>query len=206
MLNLWLSCKVNEQVGGHAPKSGAAAGLARAIFIRFYRFLGGYTPKKHWIFSRETGWSCSEFCTMDMNWTFESWSKARLVELETERNIFWPYNWEPFEIDAKTITVRKFGKLLDYFKGVAENNIVEEMVPDLGNRDYIRKRIDGRFDFDKIVEMASNYETSLVNWRIVREQITLILPKAKQKSYREITRHMHSRLYDNLLGLKEIQY
>ena len=52
----------NEQAGGYAPKSGAVAGLARAFFIRFYRFLGGYAPKKHWIFSRETGWSCSEFC------------------------------------------------------------------------------------------------------------------------------------------------
>lgn len=52
------------RLGGHAPKSWTAAGLARAFFIRFYRFLGGYTPKKHWIFSRETGWSCSEFCTL----------------------------------------------------------------------------------------------------------------------------------------------
>ena len=52
------------RLGGHAPKSWTAAGLARAFFIRFYRFLGGYTPKKHWIFSRETGWSCSEFCNL----------------------------------------------------------------------------------------------------------------------------------------------
>ena len=52
------------RLGGHAPKSWTAAGLARAFFIRFYRFLGGYTPKKHWIFSRETGWSCSEFCSL----------------------------------------------------------------------------------------------------------------------------------------------
>ena len=69
LLNLWLSCKVNEQVGGHAPKSGAAAGLARAFFYKVYRFLGGYTPKKHWILSRETGWSCSEFCSQkSMTW------------------------------------------------------------------------------------------------------------------------------------------
>lgn len=55
------------RLGGHAPKSWTAAGLARAFFIRFYRFLGGYTPKKHWIFSRETGWSCSEFCNILAN-------------------------------------------------------------------------------------------------------------------------------------------
>lgn len=34
------------RLGGNAPKSGAAAGLARAIFIRFLPFLGGYAPKK----------------------------------------------------------------------------------------------------------------------------------------------------------------
>jgi len=34
------------RLGGNAPKSGAAAGLACAIFIRFLPFLGGYTPKK----------------------------------------------------------------------------------------------------------------------------------------------------------------
>jgi hypothetical protein len=33
------------RLGGNAPKSEAAAGLARAIFIRFLPFLGGYTPK-----------------------------------------------------------------------------------------------------------------------------------------------------------------
>ena len=33
------------RLGGNAPKSGAAAGLARAIFIRFLPFLGGYAPK-----------------------------------------------------------------------------------------------------------------------------------------------------------------
>lgn len=82
-LNLWLNCKVNEQAGGDAPKSivpqalplqkwvhmlrkeGAAVGLVRAFFIRFYRFFGGYAPKKHWIFSHETGWSCSEFCNQE---------------------------------------------------------------------------------------------------------------------------------------------
>ena len=33
------------RLGGNAPKSEAAASLARAIFIRFLPFLGGYTPK-----------------------------------------------------------------------------------------------------------------------------------------------------------------
>ena len=39
-------CPICSHLGGNAPKSGAAAGLARAFFIRFLPFLGGYTPKK----------------------------------------------------------------------------------------------------------------------------------------------------------------
>lgn len=50
-----LGWSCSEKLDGRRPRA--------RIFIRFYRFLGGYTPKKHWIFSRETGWSCSEFCT-----------------------------------------------------------------------------------------------------------------------------------------------
>ena len=34
------------RLGGNAPKSRMAAGIARAIFIRFLPFLGGYAPKK----------------------------------------------------------------------------------------------------------------------------------------------------------------
>ena len=33
------------RLGGDAPKRRAAGGLARALFIRFLPFLGGYTPK-----------------------------------------------------------------------------------------------------------------------------------------------------------------
>lgn len=39
-------CPFCSHLGGNAPKSGAAAGLTRAFFIRFLPFLGGYTPKK----------------------------------------------------------------------------------------------------------------------------------------------------------------
>ena len=39
-------CPICSHLGGNAPKSEAAASLARAIFIRFLPFLGGYTPKK----------------------------------------------------------------------------------------------------------------------------------------------------------------
>ena len=39
-------CPFCPRLGGNAPKSEAADGLARAIFIRFLAFLGGDAPKK----------------------------------------------------------------------------------------------------------------------------------------------------------------
>lgn len=54
--------------------------------------------------------------------------------------------------------------------------------------------------------MLSYYETALNNWREVREQIAQILPQEKQKSYSEITKQMHTRLYNDLADLKEIRF
>lgn len=146
---------------------------------------------------------------MDLNTTLEMWSKDRLAELETEENIISRlYNWKPFESDAKSISVKKFDKLLDYFKNKTQNAVVKEMFSEEEmDSDYARWRIDAsRFDFEKLAEILCSYETALANWREVREQITLKLPKERQKSYRAITKQMHTRLYNNLVDLKELQY
>ena len=146
--------------------------------------------------------------SMDLNGTFEIWSKARLAELEIERDIYSSYRWKPYESDSKTISSKKFDKLLGYFKSRTNETVVEEMVSDWAVKDYAfaRERIDGMFDFDKVAEMLRYYETALTNWLQVREQIAQMLPKEKQKSYREITKQMHTRLYNDLVGLKEIRY
>ena len=146
--------------------------------------------------------------SMDLNGTFEIWSRDRLAELEIERDIYWSFDWKPFESNAKTISPKKFDKTLSYFKTRTNETVIEEMVSDWAEKDYdfARERIDGRFDFDKIDEMLRYYETALTNWREVREQITHMLPKEKQKSYRDITKQMHTRLYNDLVELKEIRY
>ena len=146
--------------------------------------------------------------SMDLNGTFEIWSKGRLTELEIERDIYWSFDWKPFESDSKTISPKKFDKLLDYFKSRTNETVVNEMVADWAEKDYdyVRERINGRFDFDKIAEMLRYYETALNNWRKVREQIAQMFPKDKQKSYREITKQMHTRLYNDLYDLKAIRY
>ena len=146
--------------------------------------------------------------SMDLNGTFEIWSKNRLAELEVERDIYWSYDWKLFSSNAKIIPAKKFEKLLSYFNTRTNDTVVEEMVSDWAEKDYefARERTDGRFDFDKIAEMLRYYETALTNWREVREQITHMLPKEKQKSYREITKQMHTRLYEDLVDLKAIRY
>ena len=146
--------------------------------------------------------------SIDLNGTFEIWSKERLAELEIERDIYWSFDWKPFESNSKTFSPKKFDKLLGYFKSRTNETVVNEMVADWAEKDYdyARERINGRFDFDKIAEMLCYYETALSNWRKVREQIAQMLPKEKQKSYREITKQMHTRLYNDLYDLKAIRY
>ena len=146
--------------------------------------------------------------SMDLNGTFEVWSRDRLAELEIERDIYWSFDWKPFKSNAKTTSPKKFEKTLSYFKTRTNETVVEEMVSDWAEKDYdfARERVDGKTDFDKVAEMLRYYETALSNWQEVREQIALMLPKEKQKSYREITKQMHTRVYNDLVDLKEIRY
>ena len=149
--------------------------------------------------------------SMDLNGTFEIWSKDRLAELEIERNIYWSFDWKPFESNAKTISTKKFDKLLSYFKTRTKSDVIEEFFGDLyakKDRDYeyAEERVGSKYNFDKIAEMINYYEAALVNWSEVRQQIIQMLPKEKQKSYREITKQMHTRLYDNLVELRKIRY
>ena len=149
--------------------------------------------------------------SMDLNGTFEIWSRDRLAELEIEKDIYWSFDWKPYDSDAKRISPKKFGKLLDYFKTRKKSDVIEEFFGDLYDKkdrdyEYAEWRVGSRYDFDKIAEMLRYYETALTNWREVREQIAMMLPKEKQKSYREITKQVHTRLYNDLVGLKEVRF
>lgn len=44
--------------------------------------------------------------------------------------------------------------------------------------------------------MIHQYNTSLTDWRKTREQIALMFSNNQQQSYREITKQMHTRLYN----------
>ena len=148
---------------------------------------------------------------MALNGTFSVWSSGRLAELKIERDIYSSFDWKPFVSSANAISINKFDKLLGYFKSRTKSDVIEEFFGDLYKKrerdyEYAERRVSCCYDFDKIAKMLRYYETALINWREIREQIAQMLPKEHQKSYREMTKQMHTRLYNDLVDLKEIQF
>jgi hypothetical protein len=148
---------------------------------------------------------------MSLNGTFMVWTKGRLAELKIERDIYRSSECAPFESSVSTISPKKFNKLIGYFKSRTKRDVIEEFFGDLYKKrerdyEYAEWRVGGAYDFNKIAELLRYYETALTNWREVREQIALMLPKEKQKPYRAITKQMHTRLYNDLVDLKKLRY
>lgn len=148
----------------------------------------------------------------DINCTFNSWTTKRTEELDVELEIiYWSDRFTPFDSNCKRISVKKFDRLLRYFKTRTREDVNAEYLSDQdkieeGDYEYADRRVGSKYDFDKIASMLAYYEGALSEWRNARENITLRLPKERQKSYREITRQMHTRLYYDLLDLKEIRF
>jgi len=146
---------------------------------------------------------------MDINGLFDRWARARAEELDLEYEVCWAYDRPPYRSDAKRVSPRKFDKLIAYFKGRTQQDIIEEIMSDWTEQDYefAKEYTEGRFDFDEITETMRSYETALRNWRVVREQIARSLKdKEQQRSYRELTKQIHTRFYNDLEELKKIQY
>lgn len=145
---------------------------------------------------------------MDLNGQFANWSESRCEELKIEADMLTNWEWEAYSSDAEPVSIKVFTEVINYIRNITEEDIIEQKISQWEEKDYdfAHERVQGRYDFDKIVEMLCYYETALTNWREIREQIVLMLPEEKQKSYREITKQMHTRLYNDLVDLKEIRY
>lgn len=146
---------------------------------------------------------------MDINGLFERWARARAEELDIEDQTCWSSDRTPCRNNARRVSPRKFDKLLAYFKGRTHQDVIEEIVSDMVGMDYdyAKRRTDGCYDFDKIAVAMRSYETALRNWRVVREQIARSFKdQGQQRSYRELTRQIHTRFYNDLEELKKIQY
>lgn len=153
-------------------------------------------------------YACARYSSlpMDLNGKFGSWSEIRLSELEIEKNIICEHEWKPFHSNAKSISKEKFDNLLEYFRSRNSDNVIEEISDYFEDKEFAIEMSSDRFDFEKIAEMIDYYETALANWRDVREEITQKLPQKKQNSYREITKQVHTRLYNDMVELKKITF
>lgn len=132
----------------------------------------------------------------------------RLSELDIERSVCQDDNSEPFHLDSDTIAEKDFTELIYYYKEITEDDIIEGIVSEWAEKDYdsARELTDGEFDFMKISETISKYETALANWREIRKHIMIMLPAKKQETYQETTNMMQSRLYNDLLEIKTVRY
>ncbi len=146
---------------------------------------------------------------MDINGLFERWARARAQELDIEYKMCWSYERYPYKSDARRISPRKFDKLTACFKERTQQDMIEEIMLDEGDKDdgFAREWTEDRYDFDEIAETVCSYETALRNWRTVREQIARSLKdKEQQRAYRELTEQIHARFYSDLEELKDIHY
>jgi len=146
---------------------------------------------------------------MDVNFTFGYWSKTRLEELEVEWEAFgFSDDGEAYRSKARSVSPARFAELLDYFRTRTQQTVIEEYLEPHEEKDYAfaEERLDGFYDFEKIAEMVRYYETALDEWRDVRRRIGLQLSEPQRTSYREITKQVHARLYEDLEDLKGIMY
>ena len=131
------------------------------------------------------------------------WLASRFHELEIESGVFVTQGGEVYVSEAETVSPAMFDELLGYFKSRTKYDIAKEMEAIYGEDSG---KCEDYFDFEKIAEYLNRYKAALLNWREVREQIAQMLPGERQDSYREITRQMHARLYNDLSSLKEIHF
>lgn len=147
---------------------------------------------------------------LDLNGTFQTWSEERLDELKLEEEIHWGMvdGCKPYKCPTPKVSVRKFDKLVGFFKSRTYETVRKEFMALHEGMDdeFFNSRFDNCFNFDKIAEMVRLYEAALTGWRHIREQITELLPPEQQKSYKQITQKMHTRFYNDLLELKVIKY
>lgn len=113
--------------------------------------------------------------SMDLNGTFEIWSKNRLAELDIEQDIYWSYDWKPFSSDAKNISAKKFEKLLSYFKTRTMIRLLKRWFP-TGQRKIMTSLVNA--------PTVALILTRLQRWFATMKQLCQIGEKCVSKSLR----------------------
>lgn len=160
--------------------------------------MGGYTY----------GGAIYTMAPMEFNETVSTWVDARAKDMALERTHYDTWNWTAFKYGDKEVSAEAFGELLNIFKSITMDDIIKSFMDSTGisleyAKDFCTKE---RFNIQEIAESALRYEQSLIQWRSIREQIAEALPQEMRESYRETTKHMHTRLYNELLEVKQIKF
>ena len=147
---------------------------------------------------------------IDINGTFADWSNNRSKELAIELDIYRNRHSQTgvFESDVQKIPAKAFTILLDYFKSRTLENEIEAYLEewDSFEYEYVKEKFENSMDFDKIKEMVQYYETALTNWRDIRTQIEMTYAYELMESFNEITKQIHTRLFNDLVDLIELRY
>lgn len=145
---------------------------------------------------------------MDVNGHLEHWSKCRLEELVTEREILWHDVEYRFPDRHGKVSLRRYERLLEEFKGIRAEDVVKDVVAGWVEKDYdfAWEQFGEALDFELILYMHCLYDVALHNWLSVREEIAVHLGEERGKAYREMTSMVTSRLYGDLKELRDIRY
>lgn len=100
--------------------------------------------------------------------------------------------------------------MIEYFKTRNRETVAEELEKGFAvpNREEILERIDENLDFEKVAEVVSFYETALNNRCKVRDAIAERQRdgSAGRKAYRDMTKRVYKRFYNDLSELKELHW
>lgn len=129
----------------------------------------------------------------------------RRKELEIEFKICHDYLEYPY-VSSNEVSERDFDILLDYFRSRSIDDMVKGYLSHIyeddnysdDEYDETKEMVLEMVDFDMIDKMVDYYEDALVEWRKYRGYILEFLPEDACKSYTEMTKHIHYRLYTDL--------
>ena len=150
------------------------------------------------------------YAPMERTETFERWSCDRFEELKIEQQILGEDDWQYFDVSMSGVSKKEFDELIEYFKTRNRETVAEELEEGFAapNREEMLKSIDENLDFEKVAEMVSLYETALNNWCKVRDAIAERQRdgSAGRKAYRDMTKRVYKRFYNDLSELKDLHW
>lgn len=156
-----------------------------------YDLMKNYTYGAAWYTTLPTTWALD----------YKFWVEQRQKGLEEEMvvlNIWIDYD---FVADADRVSYRKFDNLLTKISNMTCRDVAKYLTRNFFHKDEYEStydRVRSCYDFDKIDEIVDRYDSLLVCWLQLREQIADEMPDDKKSSYHEITEQIKAQFYSDL--------